>query len=72
MNLEIMAAVLSANLLTVMCVYGFMQATREEKEGSGYSWLALGCILFPLVMGIVGMLSTGYLPPSLDALAAQR
>lgn len=69
--IQMMTAVLGANLLTAMCIYGFLQVTREERDGREYSWLALGCVLFPLAFGILGMVSAGYYPTWLGALAAQ-
>jgi ABC-type multidrug transport system permease subunit len=69
--LHFMTAVLGANLLTAMCIYGFLQVTREEREGREYSWLALGCVLFPFAMFLAGMISAGYSPTWLGAVAAQ-
>lgn len=66
-----MTAFLGANLLTAMCVYGFVLVTREERSGTGPSWAGIACILFPLAMFVLGMLSSGYLPTALDALAAR-
>lgn len=71
MNVDVFTAVLGANLLTAMCVYGFVQASREERHGALPSWLSIGCVLFPLAMLVMGLLSSGHLPPSLDAIAAR-
>ena len=71
MDTGVFTAVLVANLMTAMCIYGFIQITRDERSGNFPSWLGIGCALFPLIVGAAGFISSGYLPPYLDAVAAQ-
>lgn len=66
-----LTAVLGANMLTAMFVYGLLQVTKEERSGREYSWFALGCCIFPLVMVLLGFFSVGHYPSWIGAIAAQ-
>ena len=67
---EMMTAVLMANFLTIMFVYGAIQFTKDEKRGD-FSWYHWGLMGFPLAMGLLGLISAGYSPTWLGAVAAQ-
>lgn len=68
--MDTFTAVLGANLLTVMFVYGGVQYSKKEKQGE-FSWIYWICLAFPIGMFLLGMAATEPLPPSLDALSAQ-
>lgn len=68
----VFAAVISANLLTVMFVCGLIAYTRHEKAGTAGSRdsnLPLGAILMPMLFCLGGlMIATDSVPAWLDAI----
>lgn len=70
---ELMTAVLAGNLMTALAIYGFVGIFRSDRERSGLPDAHyLICAACPLVFLVLGILATQPLPPSLDAIAAQR
>lgn len=69
--MDVLTAVLSANLLTAMFIYGGVLITKSERNGEPVSMVGIGCMLLPLAIVIMGHFSAGHLPPYLDALAAR-
>ncbi|AUQ64437.1 hypothetical protein PhaeoP51_03506 [Phaeobacter inhibens] len=66
--LGLTTAVLIANLLTAMFIYGCVQASREERAGGLPSWGSLAAIALPVLLGMAGLyLNSG--PPQILAAA---
>ena len=64
------AAVFFGNCLTLAFVWG-LQNVKDVNHGSEARWLPLMAIVAPPRYLVFAIVSTGWLPPSLDALIAQ-
>jgi len=64
----IFSAVFFANVLTLAFVWGL----NKSKDGENHSFMVLAALGLPLIFFALSLVSTGQLPPSLDALVAQQ
>ena len=67
--LQMVAAVFAGNVMTAAFLVAFQHSNRQEY--GEHSWLVLAGLLLPLAFAILAVISTGYLPPFLAALAFQ-
>lgn len=68
--MDLLTAVLGANLLTAMFIWGALTYTKAESRNE-HLWGSWAMMALPLAVLMLGLLSTGELPPYFDAIAVQ-